>query len=948
MFKNCIQFFKKPHTFFKNCIHFSKTVYIYKMFVYIVSKTRIFQKLAFFKNSHFSKTRIFQKLAFFKNSHFLKTRIFQKHIFLKIPRFKAIKRAVHVSRLSSIMAANTLNEWSDGEDDFVWQIDENLWEWDNTEDDDDLIRNIDENNILGQPIQDDLIEWNNTEDDDLIRNINENDILGEPIEDDLIRDSDLSNEPIHTGRGEKRKSDEPLLPENDFYHIESVKKHHSKKFGMTATDHIIQFNNVLHDVDLLESHERTRAIFEHMVNDVTRDMNEKDQIRFVLRSEQLDTPISVPFLPVERLTTERIFSQIERVIQSNQDFRLNDTVSVDIIHVVAPQGSGKSKVKRTVVNIREYLKKKKSIITINNDDNLCLARALVVAVAKIENDPKFDQIRKSNRDVQLERALQLHQAANVPLAPCGMDEVELFQKYFTKYQIIVVSGDHNDSIIYPHKPPGTDEKQSINLYYHNKHFDVITTIPGFLNRSYFCHRCHKSYDHTSDHLCPAMCGSCRAFGCVLEGDGIVCNECERLFKNQACYDHHKEPINGGGRSVCEVVRKCEKCGKAMDVRKINPRHHICGKKCRTCGVILNKEDAEHQCYIQQLEQEEESSYNHLLFFDFEATQEHGIHCPNLCVVHDEEREVALFQGEDTVKKFCEWLLTPEHEGCIVVAHNFQGYDGYFITKYLIENAIHYEIIYRGAKSLSMTIPMFNIKFIDSLNFIPMSLAKFPKTFGQDELCKGYFPHLFNKEENQNYVGPIPCQNDYGVNFKKPEERKAFIAWHQEQVPSEENNYLFDFRKEIIKYCRSDVDIMAKCCLLYREMFRKETDIDPFDKALTIASYCHQVYRTNFLKKDTIAVFNHDRQLKTKQSNVAVKWLSYIMEKEDIHIQHVRNGGEKRFGNYSLDGYCEETHTAYEFQGCFWHGKDLVMSCILIMEKYECLFSFFRLSRMLQK
>ena len=820
------------------------------------------------------------------------------------------------------MAENTLNEWSDGEDDFVWQIDENLGEWNNTEDDD-LIRNIDENDIVGQPM------WDNTEDDDLIRNIDENNILGEPIQDDFIRDSDLPNEPIQTGRGEKRKSNEPLLPENDFYHIESVKKHNSKKFGMTATDHIVRFNNVLHDVDLLESHERTRAIFEHLVNDVTRDMDEKDQIRFILRSEQLDTPISVPFLPVERLTTERIFSQIERVIQSNQDFRLNDTVTVDIIHVVAPEGSGKSRVKRTIVNIREYLKKKKSIITINNNDNFCLARALVVAVAKIEKDPKYHQIRQSNKHVQLERALDLHQAANVPLGPCGMDEVKLFQKYLSKYQIIVVSGDHNDSIIYPPEPPGTDEKQSIYLYYHNKHFDVITSIPGFLNRVYFCHRCHKSYSSTCDHVCPSMCGSCRAFGCVLEGDGIVCNECDRLFKNQACYDHHKEPVNGGGRSVCEVVRKCEKCGKAMDVRKIK-NGHICGKKCRTCGVILNQEDTDHQCYIQQLEQPEESSYNHLLFFDFESTQEHGIHCPNLCVVHDEEREVGLFQGEDTVKKFCEWLLTPEHEGCIVVAHNFQGYDGYFITKFLIENAIKYEIIYRGGKSLSMTIPMFNIKFIDSLNFIPMSLAKFPKTFGQDELCKGYFPHLFNKKENQNYVGPIPCQNDYGVNFKKPEERKAFIAWHQEQV---ENNYLFDFRKEIIKYCRSDVDILRKCCLLYREMFRKETDIDPFDNSLTIASYCHQVYRTNFLKKDTIAVFNHDRQLKTKQSNVAVKWLSYIMEKEDIHIQHVRNGGEKRFGRYSLDGYCEETHTAYEFQGCFWHGKDLVISYMLIMEKY---------------
>ena len=319
-----------------------------------------------------------------------------------------------------------------------------------------------------------------------------------------------------------------------------------------------------------------------------------------------------------------------------------------------------------------------------------------------------------------------------------------------------------------------------------------------------------------------------------------------------------------------------------------------------------------------MEQEEESSYNHLLFFDFEATQEHGTHCPNLCVVHDEEREVALFQGKDTVKNFCEWLFTPEHKGCIVIAHNFQGYDGYFINEYLIDNAIHYEIIYRGAKSLSMTVPIFNIKFIDSINFIPMSLAKFPKTFGQDELCKGYFPHMFNKDENQNYVGPIPCQNDYGVNFMKPGEREAFMAWHDEQVA---NNYRYDFREEIIKYCRSDVDIMRKCCLLYREMFRKETGIDPFNKALTIASYCQEVYRTNFLKKDTIAIFNNDRQLKIKQSNVAVKWLSYISEKEDLCIQHVRNGGEKRFSIYSLDGYCEETLTAYEFQGCFWHGKD---------------------------
>ena len=841
------------------------------------------------------------------------------------------------------MATNTLGEFSDGKDDFVFEIDENLW---SDPEADDLIRNINEEEILARVYGNDVIrnidedevlagEWSDPEADDLIRNINEEEILARVYgnDDDVIRNidedevlarvygNDIDEDEVQIGRGEKRKSEDEQDDEQGqyYYHIESRKKYHSKKFGMTATDHRVRFNNVLADFDLLESYESTLKIFHHLLEEVTEGMAPNDKVRFILRSEQLETPISLPFLTVEELTTERVFSQIERVIQSNQEFRLNDTVTIDINHVKTPQGRGRSK--RTTLNIRDHLKEKKSVIRINNKDDFCLARALAVSIARIEKDPKYNQIIRPDRYyIQLERALDLHVAANVPLGPCGIEEVKLFQNYLSDYQIIIVSGTHNNSIIYPPKPPGTDEKPIISLYFHNNHFDVITKLPGFLNKSYFCHRCHKCYNTTTDHVCPAMCGSCRGFGCVLKGEGIVCNDCDRVFKNQACYDRHKEPVNGGGRSVCESVRKCEKCGNAMDVRKIKDGGHICGKKCRTCGLILKQEDNDHKCYMQQLEQEEESSYNQLLFFDFEATQEHGTHCPNLCVVYDEEREVALFQGKDTVKNFCQWLFTPEHKGCIVVAHNFQGYDGYFINEFLIDNAIHYEIIYRGAKSLSINVPLFNIKFIDSINFIPMSLAKFPKTFGQDELCKGYFPHMFNKDENQNYVGPIPCQNDYGVNFMKPGEREAFMVWHDEQVA---NNYRYDFREEIIKYCRSDVDILRKCCLLYREMFRKETGIDPFNKALTIASYCQEVYRTNFLKKDTIAIFNNDRQMKIKQSIVAVKWLSYISEKEDLCIQHVRNGGEKRFNNYSLDGYCEETQTVYEFQGCFWHGKDFL-------------------------
>ena len=78
------------------------------------------------------------------------------------------------------------------------------------------------------------------------------------------------------------------------------------------------------------------------------------------------------------------------------------------------------------------------------------------------------------------------------------------------------------------------------LYYHKNHFDVITKLPGFLCRGYFCHRCHKAYDHTTDHVCTAMCDMCRGFECVWVGKGIPCNECDRVFRNQECYDRHKK------------------------------------------------------------------------------------------------------------------------------------------------------------------------------------------------------------------------------------------------------------------------------------------------------------------------------------------------------------------------------------------------------------------------
>jgi hypothetical protein len=53
------------------------------------------------------------------------------------------------------------------------------------------------------------------------------------------------------------------------------------------------------------------------------------------------------------------------------------------------------------------------------------------------------------------------------------------------------------------------------------------------------------------------------------------------------------------------------------------------------------------------------------------------------------------------------------------------------------------------------------------------------------------------------------------------------------------------------------------------------------------------------------------------SKKALMWLLHMEQTDSCHIQHVRNGCELL--HYSVDGYCAETRTMYEFQGCYYHG-----------------------------
>ena len=263
-------------------------------------------------------------------------------------------------------------------------------------------------------------------------------------------------------------------------------------------------------------------------------------------------------------------------MQSNHEFRLNDSVNVNVIHVEMPQGG--TGTKRAEIDLEKHLASKRSVIRIQNRDNICLARALIVSIARIEKDSRDRQIRNSERPLQERLACELHERAGVPIGACGMSEVRQFQAYLTEYEINIVSKEHQNAIVYT----GPVEKEKkIYLYLHDNHYDVITSMPAFFARKQYCHVCKKTYDKSVDHMCPNACQCCRFPDCPIVS-WVSCTDCNRMFKSRECFDRHKQNI-GHESSVCASLVKCMHCNSVVKWERAGPDLHHCGRsKCKVC------------------------------------------------------------------------------------------------------------------------------------------------------------------------------------------------------------------------------------------------------------------------------------------------------------------------------------------------------------------------------
>ncbi len=513
------------------------------------------------------------------------------------------------------------------------------------------------------------------------------------------------------------------------------------------------------------------------------------------------------------------------------------------------------------------------------------------------------------------KAVELKRKLNISEDRPGLlEDIPLYEK-FLRLSVCVVSCNMNDQIVYP-GCKRYNHLRRIYLYHWKPfqsdiwHFDLLRKMGAFLEKVDYCTTCEKALSHPELHSCSNFCTVCRSKKCPLLGKSaeIFCPTCNFTCRSKECFERHKRERQkkhskfkrktSQTSSLCRRRYKCVQCKTTRSELKRPRKFHVCGEQyCNNCNIWTSNNDERfpHMCHMRALSAASLPEIDRLIFYDFETCQENGQHVPNLVIAQSscktcENEEVAdfctrcgsrcskcdqwnrkehefeklpclngscgrreiKFRGTDVTRNFGKWLVSRQHKNCTVIAHNAKSFDNYFILKYLLEENILQDsyVIFNGSKAVYMKVGKgLNLRFLDSCMFLPMPLSDLPKCFDLNELKKGFFPHFYNISSNAFTVLPsLPPKELYSPSSMTEDKLTEFEEWYEKN-----KNSFFDFEKEMEEYCRSDVDILRRACLSYRQRLKEVTvsergeAIDPFS-FVSAASVSIGVFRSRFLKE----------------------------------------------------------------------------------------------------
>jgi hypothetical protein len=223
------------------------------------------------------------------------------------------------------------------------------------------------------------------------------------------------------------------------------------------------------------------ALTNYLVNDV----DDRDLVRLRIRNtENQDKVVGIIFCRCDQLKPDVVWGVLRKVIQSNARFGLADRLEVHLDHARMPAGNGRVKTKGRSLDVMNAIKK--SIVTVTAVIN-CLAHALVIAIARVNGDPKYKSYRNGRGMKQPVEDLLKASGFNLRNAG-GLDELQQFQEYLSDYKIIVYDGLDPSRVMFSGN--SVSAKKLYLLYdVKHKHYNVITNLKDAMAKKYICNAC---------------------------------------------------------------------------------------------------------------------------------------------------------------------------------------------------------------------------------------------------------------------------------------------------------------------------------------------------------------------------------------------------------------------------------------------------------------------------
>jgi hypothetical protein len=167
--------------------------------------------------------------------------------------------------------------------------------------------------------------------------------------------------------------------------LDETKK--NPKFNATGRSLLIKFNSPG------EKQEPTKYLKEsvtELTNYLVKEVADRDLVGLRIRNTEnlQDKVVGISLRRRDQLKPDVVWSVLGKVIQSNARFALTDRLEVHLDHVRMPAVNGKEAEKTKGRSLDVLSAIKRSIVTVTAAV-LCLAHALIIAVARENNDPKY-------------------------------------------------------------------------------------------------------------------------------------------------------------------------------------------------------------------------------------------------------------------------------------------------------------------------------------------------------------------------------------------------------------------------------------------------------------------------------------------------------------------------------------------------------------------------------